>query len=203
MSLETLQRRLADLSVWLDRLLVAACIGLLATIFFSVFTGVIIRYVVMVPWPWTEEVARFCLVWFAPLAAAIGARKGLHFSFQWGVMAFTEQTRIAVRQAMNVVTLAFLGLLLDQSIGFLDVMSNQTAMATELNMRVPAYGIVVGVSVLIVVYGLELADAALALFTRRHLSLRELQEAENVKVLQSARELGSIEPALEPVLVQK
>jgi TRAP-type C4-dicarboxylate transport system permease small subunit len=186
MSIEILQYALARLSLWLDRLLVAACIALLAVIFFSVLTGVVIRYVVTVPWPWTEEVARFCLVWFAPLAAAVGVRNGLHFSFQWGVMAFSERTRIAVRQAMNVVTLGFLALLLHQSLGLVEVVSNQTAMATEISMAVPASGIVFGISMLIAVYVIELADAVLAAFTGRHLSVREMQEAENIRVLQSA-----------------
>jgi TRAP-type C4-dicarboxylate transport system permease small subunit len=203
MSLEILQRRLADLSFWFDRLLVAACIGLLAAIFFSVFTGVIIRYVVTVPWPWTEEIARFCLVWFAPLAAAVGIRKGAHFSFQWGVMAFSEGTRIAVRQVMNVVTVAFLLLLLHESIGMLSVMENQTAMATELNMQLPAFGIVVGVCVLLIMYFFELADAALALSTGRRLSLRELQEAENIKVLETGIEAAKAGTTLEPLLAQK
>ena len=197
-----LQRGLAVVGLWLERLLLAMCICLLAGMFFSVFIGVVIRYVVTVPFPWTEEIARFCLIWFAPLAASIGARQGFHFSFQWAVMYLPRRQRVLVRQAGNFAVVAFLTLLLWQSFSLIEVMSNQTAVASEIDMRVPAFGIVFCLSMLLVIHVLEVLDALLALVTGQHLSVREAYEEEKYKTLRPS--VGEAPQAsAEPLLLQK
>jgi TRAP-type C4-dicarboxylate transport system permease small subunit len=188
------QRLLAVAGLWLEWLLLALCIGLLAGMFFCVFTGVVIRYVVTVPFPWTEEIARFCLIWFAPLAASIGARHGFHFSFQWGVMYLPAKQRAFVRQATNLAVIAFLALLLWQSFGLIDVMSNQTSVASEIDMRVPAFGIVVGLAMLLTMHVLEVLDALLAPITGRRFSIREAYEEEKYRTLRPA----AAQPAGQP-----
>jgi hypothetical protein len=57
--------------------------------------------------------------------------------------------------------------------------------------------------VLIAIYVIELLDAVLAMFTGRHLSLREQQEADNIRLLETAQEGGIVDPALEPALGPK
>ena len=154
------------------------------------------------PWPWTEEIARFCLIWFAPAAAAIGIRQGHHFAFHWGIPALDQGARKLLRQASNTVIVIFLVLLLYEGFGFLDVVANQTAMATELNMRLPTFGIVFGISALIAMHVLEIADACIGHFTGVCLSIRELREVEAVKVLQTESP-ASPEPGIDPAFVQK
>jgi TRAP-type C4-dicarboxylate transport system permease small subunit len=44
---------------------------------------VFFRYVVWVPMPWTEEVARFLLVWVTFLGAASVTRRKLHITVDW------------------------------------------------------------------------------------------------------------------------
>jgi TRAP-type C4-dicarboxylate transport system permease small subunit len=180
------QRFIAASGKWLERLLLAICICLLTTMFLSVFTGVVIRYVITVPFPWTEEVARFCLIWFAPLAASIGARQGIHFSFQWGLIYLPAGRRYLIRQIGNCAVIAFLAMLLWQSLGLIDVMSGQTAVASGFDMRVPAFGIVVGIAVLLTIYVLEILDALLALGTGRQFSVREQFEDEKFRILRPA-----------------
>jgi TRAP-type C4-dicarboxylate transport system permease small subunit len=43
-----------------------------------VFVGVVYRYVLLAPIPWTEEVARLCLVWVTFVGAYLAMRRGLH-----------------------------------------------------------------------------------------------------------------------------
>jgi TRAP-type C4-dicarboxylate transport system permease small subunit len=182
-SLLALQRLLAVSGLWFERLLLVACISLLTGMFLSVFTGVVIRYVVTVPFPWTEEVARFCLIWFGLLAASIGARRGLHFSFQWGLIYLPDRLRYTIRQIGNCAVIAFLAMLLWQSFALVDVMTGQIAVASEIDMRVPAYGIVTGIAVLLAMHVLEILDALLALGTGRRFSLREQFEEEKLRTL--------------------
>ena len=174
--LHHLQRWLATASYALECVLLWMCGGLLVLLAGNVFLEVVIRYVVRVPLPWTEEVARFALVWFGMLAAAAAARKGLHFSFRWGVMLLGARARRFLRAAVNVLVLVLLAVLLVQSWDFLEIVADQTATATEVNMQVPYAGLPVGLAALLAVYGLEVADAVLSLWTGRTLSVKEAAE---------------------------
>jgi len=189
MPLLALQRNLARFGALLEFVLAVLCAGLLTTIFVSVFAGVIVRYISMVPWSWTEEVARYCLVWFAPLAAAIGTRRGSHFAFQWALMPFGMGTRRVVRQIGNVLIIAFLLLMLKLSLGFVDVMANQTSWSAEIDMRIPVSGLVVGFAALMIMHVLEVADAALSVVTKQHYSIRELHEMEEMRLLEAEAHL--------------
>jgi TRAP-type C4-dicarboxylate transport system permease small subunit len=177
------QRLLAVSGLWFERLLLATCICLLMGMFLSVFIGVVIRYVVTVPFPWTEEVARFCLIWFGLLAASVGAHRGIHFSFQWGLIYMPDRLRYLIRQIGTCAVVVFLAMLLWQSFALVEVMSGQTAVASEIDMRVPAYGIVTGIAVLLAMHVLEVLDALLALGTGRQFSVREQAEEAKVRTL--------------------
>src|SRR5579862_2835347 len=102
MPLNQLQARLADLARWFERVLLVVCGLLLCVMVSSVFFEVVIRYLVQAPTGWTEELAQFALVWYGLLAAAVGARKGLHFALRWGVMSFDARTRWLIRQGVNL-----------------------------------------------------------------------------------------------------
>ena len=66
----TLIRRVVD----------ALVVVLLAVIIFAVFYQVVLRYVVSRPPRWTEELARYCLVWMVLLGSSVCIRKGKHFN---------------------------------------------------------------------------------------------------------------------------
>jgi TRAP-type C4-dicarboxylate transport system permease small subunit len=196
MKLVTVQRILAGVGLWLERLLLVICAGLLAVMFVGVLLGVVARQALTVPFPWTEEIPRFCLVWFSPLAAAIGARRGLHFSFQWGVLFMPERFRMPARLAANLFIIAFLFLLLNQSFSLIDVMENQIAVASQLDMRVPALGIVLGLIALLTMYALEVADAALAFGTGQSLNPREGLEREISNAVMPTAEAATVESVI-------
>jgi TRAP-type C4-dicarboxylate transport system permease small subunit len=162
----------------MEKALVAVCAALLCFLVVSVFLEVLIRYVIHAPTAWTEEVARFILVWFGLLAAAVSARRGMHFAIRIGVMHFNERTRWIVRQSVNVAVILLLSILLKQSIDYLDIVSNQTAMATEINMRIPYAGVPAGIGAILTIYVLEFADAVLSVWTGRRFSAIEALEEE-------------------------
>lgn len=75
---------MASLVVWIDRIfrtvLCAACVALLLTMLGSIVAQVIARYVFNLPLVWSEELARYAMIWLAMLAAAVAAREGQHIS---------------------------------------------------------------------------------------------------------------------------
>ena len=154
-------------------------------IFLSVilFTQVVFRYVLELPLPWSEESARFSLVWLGMLAAGITARRGLHFVFRWGVILLPRVVLPWLRLAINVLIVAFLALLLLLSLDYLELVSNQTSQATGVNMAVPYAGVTAGAVVLLVLYAFEILDGLCSLSTGRRLSELERQEAGMIAIL--------------------
>src|SRR5215472_15314913 len=108
MTLVQIQFHLAVLGRFIENALIVICGVLLCVMASSVFFEVLIRYVIQAPTAWTEEVAQFILVWYGLLAAAVGARKGLHFAIRWGLIGLNERTRWLIRQGVNVAVIAFL-----------------------------------------------------------------------------------------------
>lgn len=178
------QAFLAQIGRWIEKALLAVCGLLLCFLVASVFLEVLIRYVIHAPSAWTEEVAQFILVWFSLLAAAVSARKGMHFAIRFGVMYFNERTRWIIRQSVNVAVIVLLSIILKQAIAYLDIVSNQSAMATEINMRIPYAGIPVGIGTILTIYVLEFADAVLSVWTGRRFSTIEAREEEIHRELQ-------------------
>jgi TRAP-type C4-dicarboxylate transport system permease small subunit len=183
MRLVQVQFYLAELGRWIENALILICGILLCVMASSVFFEVLIRYVIHAPTAWTEEVAQFVLVWYGLLAAAVGARKGVHFAIRWGVIRLQERTRRAIRQGVNVVVIVFLSALLKMGIDYLDIVANQTSTGAEINMRIPWAGIPAGIGSILAIYVLEVADAVLSIWTGRQFSVREAREEEIYRAL--------------------
>jgi TRAP-type C4-dicarboxylate transport system permease small subunit len=190
-----LQFFFAEASRLIELFLVLACSALLVLLTINVFLEVVIRYVLNAPLSWTEEIARFALVWLAMLASAVAARRGVHFAFRWGVKPFPESVRKPVRQLVNVLVIIFLSVLLVEGVGTLDVVADQTSMATEIDMRIPYAGIPVGMGFVLVIYVLEVADAVLSLWTHRQLSLKEAYDVEIQRRIEAVEGVPGTVPA--------
>ena len=167
---------LAEIGRWIENILTAICAVLLCFLVISVFTEVLIRYVIHAPSAWTEEVAQFILVWFGLLAAAVAARRGMHFAIRFGVMYFEPRIRWIIRQTCNVLVVVFLAIILKQAVAYLAIVDNQYSMATEINLRIPYGGVPAGIAMIMVIYILEVADALLSLRTGRVFSIVEARE---------------------------
>jgi TRAP-type C4-dicarboxylate transport system permease small subunit len=187
-----LQQVLAETSRIIELILLVVCSALLVVLSLSVFLEVVIRYVLNAPLSWTEEIARFALIWFAMLASAVAARRGVHFAFRWAVKPFPESVRWWVRQAVNVLVIIFLSFLLVQGIGTLGVVADQTAMATEIDMRIPYAAIPVGMGLVLIIYVIEVVDAILSHWTGRQLSLKEAHEVAIQRRIESLNEAPAL-----------
>src|SRR5882724_1705657 len=178
MTLAQAQFYLAEFGRWIENALIVVCGVLLCVMASSVFFEVLIRYVIHAPTAWTEEVAEFVLVWYGLLAAAVGARKGIHFAIRWGVIRFNERTRWMIRLGVNILVILFLSALMKKGIDYLDIVANQTSTGSEINMRIPWAGIPVGIGAILAMYVLDVADAVLSIWTGQRYSLREVREEE-------------------------
>jgi len=178
MTLVQFQYCLSELGRWFTNVLVVICGILLCVIASIVFYEVNIRYIFNAPTAWTEEVAEFILVWYGLLAAAVGARRGIHFAMRWGLIGFSTRTRWLIRQGVSVFVVVFLLALFKQGYDYLDVVADQTSTGSEINMRIPWAGVPTGVGCILTMYLLDLADAVLSIWTGRYFSEKEGREEE-------------------------
>jgi C4-dicarboxylate transporter DctQ subunit len=171
------QRWVAGLARRVEQLLVVVAGVLLVYLSVVLFLQVLYRYVLQWPLPWSEESARFAMVWFGMLAAGVAAYRGLHFNFRWGILWLPPAVRLWLRQGLNIATIALLAVVYVQSLRYLEIVANQTAPGTELNMRVPHASVTAGAVGMLIIYACEVFDALCSAITGQTLSIREHREA--------------------------
>jgi TRAP-type C4-dicarboxylate transport system permease small subunit len=163
---------------WIAQAIFFLCALLLIFLSVTLFLQVVFRYVLQQPLPWSEEAARFALVWYSMLAAAVGAWTGQHFIFRWATLILSERYRLILRLVVTGITLALLGVMIWLSWAYVAIFSGQTASATHLDMRIAFGGIPAGLSCFFMIYLLDLLDGVLSLWTGITLSPREARERE-------------------------
>lgn len=92
---------LSRLSLWLNRTSEAVCCGVLLAMTVVVVLQVICRYLLGAALTWSEEFARFGLVWITFLGAGIALRRRAHV----GVQAIVELFSPGVRKIVQVLTI--------------------------------------------------------------------------------------------------
>jgi C4-dicarboxylate transporter, DctQ subunit len=156
---------------------------LLVVVFLCLLLQVIYRYVLFLPLPWSEEAARFGLVWLGMLAAVVAARRGLHFIFRFGTLFLTDELRRWLRVVVGLLVIFFLAVLSYEGWIYLGIVDNQTAPATGLNMIVPYSGIFIGGLMMLAVYVVEVLDALLGCVSGVRYSEAEAEEVAVYKQL--------------------
>jgi TRAP-type C4-dicarboxylate transport system permease small subunit len=172
-----LQEIIATAGAVLERLLFWFASVLLVFLVITLFLQVLFRYVIQQPLAWSEEGARFGLVWYSMTAACIAAREGQHFLFRWATLALSARSRFWLRRISDVLVALLLLGILKFSLDYVSIVVNQTASGTGLSMAVPYAGVSFGAACLLCIYLAEIFDALLSLKTGRIASKRETFEA--------------------------
>jgi len=91
----------------LDTLLQYSLILLMVAMVFSVSWQVVSRYVFSAPSSWTEEVARFLLIWIGVLGAAYAFRTGVHLGLDILPKKLTGRSATMLKLFTVLVVIAF------------------------------------------------------------------------------------------------
>ncbi|MBN1847575.1 MAG: TRAP transporter small permease [Deltaproteobacteria bacterium] len=143
----------------LHRIMVPVIFLFSGVMFLVVLTQVIFRYVLSHPLPWSEESARYLMIWVACLAASEAYAKGNHI----GVTLITATVKPALRKimtlAIHLIVAALCGFIAYQGffLGFL--LWEQVSPAMEIPMTFPYLAIPTGASLIFI--------QALALFFQK------------------------------------
>lgn len=90
---------------WLLRYLLVSSVAILTV---SVFLQVLVRFILKVPLPWTEEVARIAFVYSIYLGAILGIRDRAHINVDVVLVAVPTPIRRIMRVIITVAVATFL-----------------------------------------------------------------------------------------------
>ncbi|WP_346799393.1 TRAP transporter small permease [Halomonas sp. Bachu 37] len=100
----------------------------------GVITLQIVSRVLFTAVGWTEEVARFLLVWITFLGAALAFQRGRHIAVTFAVDALPGRPRQLARIAATLVVVAFMVALMVVGYRYMQVQSFQKSASLRLSM---------------------------------------------------------------------
>ncbi len=115
------------------------------------FAQVVFRYLFEAPLAWSEELARFLLMWMACLSAAYAFKTRSHFALRFVVDRFSPGLQRIVAAVVTLLVAGFLVVFAYQSLKFTIEVRDMSAPATQMSMAVPYSSALVG-SVLMLYY---------------------------------------------------
>lgn len=115
------------------------------------FAQVVFRYVLQAPLAWSEELARFLLMWLASLSAAYAFKTRSHFALRFVVDRFQPAVQRWLATGVTLAVVWFLAVFAWQSFKFTLEVRDMSAPATEMSMAIPYSSAFVG-SVLMLYY---------------------------------------------------
>jgi TRAP-type C4-dicarboxylate transport system permease small subunit len=101
----------SKLSVFFERLAAYPCIVATGAMTIVVLLGVFFRYVVRQPLSWSEEVARYLMIWAASLAVSIGIMRREHLGITFLINRFPRSVQKYIAVLINLCVLWFLWVL--------------------------------------------------------------------------------------------
>ena len=109
----------------------------MTTIVAVIFAQVVTRYVLHVSLSWSEELARYLLMWLAMLSAAYGFKVKAHFALVFLVKRFPAGARNVVSAAVSFLVCALLCVFVLKAVEITWSVREQVGPATGLSKAVP------------------------------------------------------------------
>jgi TRAP-type C4-dicarboxylate transport system permease small subunit len=111
---------------------------------FVVLLGVLFRYILKAPLPWSEELARYLMVWGASLGASIAYREGTHIAITMLVDKFHGVTGKVIIWITQIIVIIFMTIVMLEGFILISKLSGQTSPAMEIPMAWPYLAVPVG-----------------------------------------------------------
>jgi TRAP-type C4-dicarboxylate transport system permease small subunit len=109
-----------------------------------VLLGVFMRYVMNDALAWTEELARYTMIWLSWLGGGLALRRGAHIAVEFLVDAMPPAVRAVVVFVGRVAIFCFLGICLWYGLDLTSRVSMQSTIALGISMQVPYAAIPAG-----------------------------------------------------------
>jgi TRAP-type C4-dicarboxylate transport system permease small subunit len=137
-------------SAGLNRVCEVGLILFLSAMSVVVFLEVIFRYIFSLPLFWTEEFARYCLVWASLLGATIALREGEHIAVTFFMDHVPQRLRRAMILAAQISICCILVVIVWGGVNLVLVTSKQISPALRIPMAIPYLALPFGSAVMLV-----------------------------------------------------
>lgn len=133
----------------LNRLITWVVVLMLGVMCAVIFMQVVFRYVLEAALPWSEELARYLMVWTTFLGAALGVRYKALIGMEVLMNAIPKLAKRSFLELVTLFQILFLVVVLFFSIKMTMIANNQVSAAMLIPMSWAYVGIPVGVSMMI------------------------------------------------------
>lgn len=119
---------------------------LLLSMLLAVFASFVSRYIFNAPLTWTEEFARYVMIWATFIAASYGVKTGAHITLDVLVIYLSERGNKILRIVSYLFALVYCGLIVFIGIPFINslIETHQQSPAMQIPMYVVYSSIIVG-----------------------------------------------------------
>ena len=133
--------RVSDIVNRISEIAIVIIISIMAV---AVFAEVIFRYVLPLPLFWTEEFARYCLVWSSLLGASVALKRGEHIAVTFFTNMFPKRMQIDSSLLVQIFIVVFLGVIFWGGICLVMITRHQLSPAMRIPMSWPYMAVPIG-----------------------------------------------------------
>ncbi|MFY0543897.1 TRAP transporter small permease [Brevibacillus sp. H7] len=133
----------------INKLLSIVLSVVLAVMALLIVAQVFTRYVVDISLTWSEEAARYLMVYSVFLGAALAIRYQKHVAIEILSESINEKARRIVKLIIMIICIVFFFMLLVKGIDILELVSRQKSPALRIPMTIPYAAIPIGAGLLI------------------------------------------------------
>jgi TRAP-type C4-dicarboxylate transport system permease small subunit len=142
----------------IDHLVRILLVGFVSGMLASLLLQIAGRYVMNVPFPWLEELARYLMVWTGFLGSSLAIRRGAHLGFTILVDRLPGLPRVLVSTCVSTGILILLGYMIRYGWTLTAFVQNQASATLPITMFWVYLAIPVGATVMAIQMGLALIE---------------------------------------------
>lgn len=133
----------------LDNFIRYISVVLILVMFVIIILQVFYRYVLNNSLPWTEEIARFIMVWMVFLGTSMVSKRKLNMSLDFLIKRLPLGVQKPIDILLQIYLIFFLFILFKQGIVLVESAFSQVAPATQISMKLVYLALPVGIAILL------------------------------------------------------
>lgn len=130
-----------NLLVWVRNAAIIIALGAMVA---NIFIGVVFRYGLNNSLSWTEELARYLMVWMGFLGMGLAMKDGEHVGVRFFYDRIPQRLQPYVTLINRLIVMVFLVVLCRYSVAHLKIVKLQTSPAMQIPMYLPYSAITIG-----------------------------------------------------------
>jgi TRAP-type C4-dicarboxylate transport system permease small subunit len=140
---------LQQISDIINRVTEVFLVIVLSAMAITILLQVLFRYVLNLPLFWTEELARYCLVWSSLLGSAVAVKRGRHIAVAILIERFPPDLRRGLTIIALISVAAVLAIILWGGIQLVAITRAQISPALRVSMSIPYLAVPVGAGLML------------------------------------------------------